>query len=110
MLINNIQTPSCKFLILPQPSFQATSSVAVQHDAFEPLVSALHSPAGQEKYFRILCLSPLDPYPTSLNAFASSLNMDDFGEKNNDQEKVWEIGINSNMAYILQMPLIYATF
>lgn len=36
--------------------------------------------------------------------------MDDFGEKNNDQEKVWEIGINSNMAYILQMPLIYATF
>ena len=36
--------------------------------------------------------------------------MDDFGEKNNDQEKVWEIGINSIMAYILQMPLIYATF
>lgn len=103
MLISNIQTPSCKFLILPQPSFQATSSVTVQHDAFEPLVSALHTPAGQEKYFRILYLSPpLNLSPTSLNAFASSLNMDDFGEKNNGQEKVWEVGINSNMAHILE--------
>lgn len=96
MLINNIQTPSCKFLILPQPSFQATSSVTVQRDAFEPLVSALHTSPRQEKYFRILHLSPpLNLSPTSLNAFTSSLNMDDFGEKNNDQEKVWEIRINS---------------
>ena len=95
MLISNIQTLSCKFLILPQPSFQATSSVTVQRDAFEPLVSALHTPPGQEKYFRILHLSPLNLSPTSLNAFTSSLNMDDFGEKNNDQEKLWEIRINS---------------